>query len=67
MTIQEYTTVAAPRGHLVHAVALNAPTLTACKRAFSGWNVSEAKLSCDGCKLAILKARARGVRWMLTA
>lgn len=59
---QRYTTVSASRGTRVHAVALTAPTLTACGRKFSGWIVSPMALTCAQCKLAILKNRLDEVR-----
>lgn len=60
--VQRYTTVAARRGTRVHAVALTAPTLTACGRKFSGWVVSPMNLSCANCKLVILKNRLEELR-----
>lgn len=50
----EYTTVVASRGRRIHAVALSAPTRTACGRLFTGWMVSIKRLNCGLCKRAIL-------------
>lgn len=61
---ETYTTVAAPQSSKVHAVSLKRSDFTLCGRRFSGWRIVPAnpdghpkRLSCDNCKLAIIKGR----------
>lgn len=64
-----YTTVSAPKSSRIHAVSLERPNHTLCDRRFSGWTLVPAnadgypkRLTCQGCKLRILKDRVGGVR-----
>ncbi len=62
-----YTTIAAPRSPRIHAVSIHNPQRTMCDRKFSGWTLVPAnaegrpkRLTCQACKLAILKQRMGG-------
>jgi hypothetical protein len=51
----EYTPVTAPRGKVVHAVALTTGGAAACgaRRPRGGWRVALRPLACQKCKRAI--------------